>query len=179
MGAGRPQVYDTIEGLNRALRQLPQTALVELRNASVDIAATVADDARGRAVALGGVARYVAPTIKASRDRVPKVRMGGARKLPKTGSWGTRKRLGNRQTVGDVIWGAEFGGGARPETRQFGGYQGFIHNAKINNRQAGVGRFLYPAVRANHKETMERYLRALDDAMELVFTGPFVQGRKG
>jgi hypothetical protein len=153
--ARRTSTYNNIAGLHRALRQLPKEASVKLRDASVDIARMVADDARGRALRVGGVAKYVAPTIKATRDRVPVVKMGGSGKLPST----SRRRLGGRQTVGDVIWGAEFGGQRRPTTQQFMPWRG---------SSTGAGYFLWPAVRANSDDIQERYSQALLDALQAI-----------
>lgn len=103
-----PKTYTFAEakGLNAVLRALPREAQSELRDASKAIAADIASKASAKATALGGVAKYVAPTIRATRDRVPVVRMGGGRRLP---AWPGRPRRGSRQTVGDVMYGAEFG----------------------------------------------------------------------
>jgi hypothetical protein len=141
--------YSSVRGLNRALAKLPKLATVELREASLDIANAVASDARRAAMRVGGVARHVAPTIKASRDRVPAVKMGGSGKLPST----NRSRAGGRQTVGDVIWGAEFGGRGRPTTQQFQPHRGTR------------GYFLWPTVRERSDDTQERYSEALDTAL--------------
>ena len=161
--------FNRVEGLNEMLRRLPPTLAQELRYESFDIAQVIVDDARQRAMAFG-VARYVAPTIKVKRDRVPIVRMGGSGKLPVSGSWGTRSRSGSRQTVGDVIWGAEFGGGARKTTRQFGMYQDFWNGRRRSDgswtrHRSGVGRFLYPAMREHSPYARARYLQALDNAL--------------
>jgi hypothetical protein len=148
-----------VAGLNRALRKLPKEATVKLRTASMDIAADVAGEARDRAVRVGGVAKYVAPTIKGTRDRVPVIRMGGGTaRLPST----NRNRRGNRQTVADVIWGAEYGGNRantgtpKGHTTQFNPWRG-------NKERAGY--FLWPAVRANSDDIQERYSQALLDAL--------------
>jgi hypothetical protein len=147
--AKQTSTYNNVKGLNRALMKLPRLAAAELRDASVEIARTVADDARGRAVRVGGVATYVAPTIKATRDRVPVVKMGSTARLPAT----NRSRSGSRQTVGDVIWGAEFGGRGRPTTQQFQPHRGT------------QGYFLWPAVRDNSDDIQRLYSEALDTAL--------------
>jgi hypothetical protein len=145
--------YNSVKGLNRALAKLPKVAAEQLRTASVDIAADVAREASGRAVRVGGVAKYVAPTIKATR--VPVVKMGGSQKLPSKG----RARTGARQTVGDVIWGAEFGGQRRPTTQQFQPWRG---------SSTGAGYFLWPSIRANSADIQERYSQALLDALRKI-----------
>lgn len=141
-----------VEGLNRALRSLPKAASSKLRDASQVIAGKVATDASGAARSQGGVAGLVAGSIRSGRDRVPLVRMGSAARLP-----GDRK--GQRQTVGDVIWGAEFGGGARPTTRQFKPWRG---------NSTGAGYFLWPTVRGDREFIEQAYgdaiLAAVDEA---------------
>jgi hypothetical protein len=144
--------YNSVAGLARALRQLPAEATQQLRRASLDIAGDVAGDARTQATRVGGVARYVAPTIQGTRDRVPAIRMGSTTQLPST----RRNRSGSRQTVGDVMWGAEYGGGRRVTTRQFKPYRG---------SDTGAGYFLWPTIRADHDQIDTRYSRALLDAL--------------
>lgn len=145
----------TVKGLNRALRSLGPEASRRLRDASVVIGSQVAVDAHGRALKVGGVARLVAPTIKATRDRVPVVREGGTRRLPPR--YG-KARTGKRQTIGDVTMGAEFGGDAF-RARQFLPWRG-------NSETAGY--YLYPAVRAHAPRTQVMYSEALDDALQAI-----------
>lgn len=151
--ARKTTTYNNVKGLNRALARLPKVASAELRGASQAIALFVANDARSAAVRVGGIARHVAPTIVASRDRVPVVKMGSRARLPTSGTSYQRSRNGSRQTVGDVIWGAEFGGGARPTTQQF--------RPHLGTR----GYFLWPTVRAQSDHIHERYSQALLDAL--------------
>jgi len=139
--------YNSIAGLNKALTKLPKEAASELRGASKDIASHVADKAAGRARGMGGPAALVAPSIRATRDRVPVVKMGGSARL----------RPGSAtQTVGNLIWGAEFGGQARPRTMQFLPHKGT------------VGYFLWPTVRDDSDYIQERYSSALLDALNQV-----------
>ena len=138
---------DGIAGLNRALRALPKEASAELRDASQEIAGEVADKARAKASGMGGAAAKVAPTIKARRDRVPVVAMGSKKRIE-------RGRSGDRQTVGDLIWGAEFGGRGRNTTQQFLPHRG------------QDGYFLWPAVR--EADIGERYSEALLDALNKI-----------
>lgn len=141
----RTYTFTQIAGLNRALRALPKDASVELRDSSQVIADKVAAKAADRARLVGGVAVHVAPTIRSRRDRIPKVIMGGGSRLPSGG------------VVGDVIWGAEFGGGRRPSTRQFDPWRG---------SGQGAGYFLWPTVRAEHDAILDEYgdavIRAID-----------------
>lgn len=146
----RTYTYNNVAGLRRALRKLPKEVSASLREASLGIAQDVAGIAAQRARMVGGVAKYVAPTIKAKSDRVPKIVMGGTARLP-------GERGGRNQTVGNVVWGAEFGGGRRPTTRQFSPWRG---------NSTGAGYFLWPTVRDESAEIMDRYGDALMDAVD-------------
>lgn len=148
---GRTHTFKSVKGLNRVLRALPKALRAELRDASAAIATDVAAQAAVRASSVGGVARDVAPTIKARRDGVPKVVMGGTTSLPPRDG---RPRTGPNQTVGNVIWGAEFGSGKH---RQFDPWRG---------SGAGAGYFLWPTVAAMSDEIEERYGDAILDAID-------------
>lgn len=141
--------FRDVDGLYKTLRTLPREASATLRKASVVIAGDVASKAAVRARQTRGVAKYVAPTLKARSDRIPKVAMGGTKRLP--------GRRGEHQTVGDVMWGAEFGGQRRRTTQQFAPWRG-------NGEDAGY--FLWPTIRAEYDTVIERYGEALKDAVD-------------
>lgn len=143
--------FNNVAGLNKALRQLPKEASAQLRDASLDIAEDVARKASTRARMVGGVLAYVAPTIKARRDRVPKIVMGGTTRLPPRNGVA---RQGAKQTVGNVVWGGEFGS---DRFRQFSPWRG---------SDTGAGYALWPTIRAESDATMERYCDALIKAVD-------------
>jgi hypothetical protein len=153
MAAKMTNYGSNIAGLNRALRKLPKTAKAELTESSREIAEGVAEDARGRAQALvsrvGGW-KYLGPTIKAEKSSKPGIKIGGSRRLKGRGKWPSA----GQQTVGNLLWGLEFGGGARPTTRQFLPHLG----------QEGYA--LWPAVREHEERTMELYSEGLLRALE-------------
>ncbi len=128
--------YDSVKGVNRALSRVPDRALSEVEQAQADAAARIAQEAAGRARATGGAATLVAGHIRAAG---PSVVMDGAGQI----------RPGPRQTIGDVMWGAEFGG-SQP---QFNAYR------------AG-GYFLWPTMRERLDGDMEAYGDALGDALD-------------
>jgi len=144
--------YTTVKGLNRALARLPKEASAELRTAAKAIASEIAQEATARAKTVGGVAKFV--TVRAYRDRVPTIRMGSTAKLPTSGEGWTHSRDGARQTIGDVIWGAEFGGQARDVTQQFMPHLG------------RTGYFMWPTVRDRSDWMQDRYSEALLKALE-------------
>ncbi len=146
--------YTSIRGLNRALRKLPKETTARLRDAAQEIAQDIAVKAQSRAKAEGGIAALVAPTIRAGRDRVPLVRMGSSARLPETGSDWEHGRDGDRQTIGDVMWGAEFGA---IRWTQFKPWRG---------NDTGAGYFLWPTVRGESDAIGERYSEALNEALQ-------------
>jgi hypothetical protein len=144
----RATSYATVEGLSAALRSLGPEASKRLRDASQAIASDMADEARTRAAGVGGAYSLVGPTIRGTRDRVPALAVGGSRRIP--------GRSGDRQTVGDLLWGAEFGGQGRPTTQQFRPHLGT------------VGYAFWPAVRAESDDAMEAWSAALADALDAI-----------
>ena len=133
----RVTVYNTVDGLNAALRRLPADVTRKLRDASVGIASNVATKAGSRARSVGGVAVLVAPSIKATRDRVPVIKMGGS---------------GKNQTIGNVIWGAEFGSSRFPQFQP----------------PTKPGYFLWATVADESGEIMDAYGDALGDALDAI-----------
>lgn len=150
---GKTTTYKTVAGLNRTLRKLPKEASRELRAESKAIARKVATAAASRARTQPGVAKYVAPTIKARSDRVPVVVMGGSTRLP--GHTGQNQ---THQTVGDVWAGAEFG------SRRYTQFQPWTGNQHVGK----PGYFLYNTIRENETEIMGDYSDALYRAMKKV-----------
>lgn len=139
---------DSIAGLNRALRGLQGEAKAELTATSQQIAGDVAAGAQGLAASVGRGWKYLGPTIRAEKSSKPGVKLGGSRRLP--------GRKGANQTVGDLLWGTEFGGRARPTTMQFLPHLGT------------TGYALWPTVRAMSDETGRRYSEALLAALEAI-----------
>jgi hypothetical protein len=133
----RSRVY-TVEGAQRALRKLPKELQTEMRKASQEIAQDIATRAASAARQQGGVARHVAPSIKAKRDRYPVVVLGGTQRL------------------GGPALGAEFGGGARPRTRQFQPHRGTR------------GYFMFPTVRDRSDEALKSWLDALQKSLDAI-----------
>ena len=154
--------YYSVAGLNKSIRRLPKEAKAKLRDGAERIAKKVAADAQARARSQGGIAAIVAPTIRSGRDTVPVVKMGDSTRLPTSGSDWQRNRTGKRQTIGDVIWGAEFGGGRRPTTTQFLPWRG---------SGTGAGYFLWPTVRGDRQFISDAYEESMADAEAAALKG--------
>lgn len=129
-----------IEGLKRFLRllnSLPKDMQNEVRDASQNIASTMVSSAKNAAHT--PLQTLAASTLQAKRDRVPVVTAKGT----------VRKGV----KAQDIFFGAEFGGGKRPTTRQF-----LPHRGKR-------GYFLYPTIRANSQRIWDEWTGTVDDVM--------------
>lgn len=153
--------FNEISGLYRFLSGLSSEASKTLRQEAREIANDIATVAASTAKSQGGLAALVAPTLSGKTDRIPTVRMGGSKKLPAEGTGWKHGRKGPNQTIGDVIWGAEFGGArgtqSNRRTTQFRPWLG-------NGDTAGY--FLYPTVREMSDEMQERYGEAVVRAID-------------
>ena len=136
-----------VEGLDQTLRafnRYGREANQELRKAAgveadrLVAALTLAGQGQSKQAAL------TAPSVKRRSDRVPVIVAGGNRRLTRTSGKG-------RATAGDVFFGAEFGGGRRPSTRQFPPWVG------------RRGYWFWPTVRAGLPDLRRRYIAVLDD----------------
>lgn len=136
--------------VQRVLRKLPKHVTKELRDASVVISDKVSGKARSRGSNMPGIAPVAAKSIRSRRDRVPTIAMGGSTKLPAHSSGAAR--TGKRQTVGDIIWGSEFG------SRRF---TQFAPPVK-------PGYFLFATVKDESDEIQDEYSDALLDALNKV-----------
>lgn len=136
-----------VEGLNETLkafnaygrdanRELRQAAAVEADRLVAAI--ILAGEARGKQAAL------TTGSVKRRSDRVPVIVAGGTRRVTRTSGKG-------KATAGDVFFGAEFGGGRRPTTRQFPPWAG------------RRGYWFWPTVRAGLPELRRRYIKTLDE----------------
>jgi hypothetical protein len=128
-----------LRDLQRELRAADKAFPKELRAANKDAAEIVADATRASFASRGGVAPKVAASVKAlAQQRSASVKIGGAR-FP-------------------YALGSEFGGGARPRTRQFprfkkGGYS------------------LFPAIKDNREKVVDAYADAIDKLTRRAFPG--------
>lgn len=154
--------YVGVAGLRRSLGKLPKLATVELRDAATDLASDVATQAALAMRQVGGVLGFVADTVRATRDRVPVVRMGGTTKLPATGNGWEHARRGIAGQVGSVVWGGEFGGGGRPRTERGGSTLQF---SPWRGNGEGAGYALWPTVRRMSGTIHDEYDAALGRAL--------------
>jgi hypothetical protein len=131
---------ETLRAFNRygkeANRELRQAAGVEADRMVADL--LIAGEAAGKQAAM------TAGSVKRRSDRVPVIVAGGSRRLKRTTGKG-------KATAGDVFFGAEFGGGRRPSTRQFPPWVG------------RRGYWFWPTIRRHLPDLRRRYIAVLDD----------------
>lgn len=148
-----------IEGLTEFLRKAAKADdrfNTEIRKASVQVAELLVVAAKFEAgtVSRSRQASEVMKGMRAKSDRVPTVRLSEKQGFVSQ-SRPNRKRK-RKVTRGDVFFGAEFGGGARPETRQFLRHRG------------RSGYFFWPTVRKKKNEIATEYLNAIDKVLNFL-----------
>jgi hypothetical protein len=166
------EVSFTAPGLFEFLREASQAFPdfnKEMRKASEEIAQVVVDKAKLNAAAQPkhgkprpgssgrSQAQAVVDGLRARRDRIPTIKLDSKRGFV-SASRPNRKRK-TKVTMGNVFYGAEFGGGRRPTTRQFLRHRG---------RQ---GYFFWQAVRDNKSYIVKEYSDAIDRVLKELAAG--------
>lgn len=138
-----------IEGARETLaafRRLPKEASAELRDRALKLSELLASTASRAARGDSPQAAAVASTIKARRDRVPSVQVGGA------------KRVGSRRTPAfKILFGAEFG--ASPSLPQFRPHRG------------REGYWFFPSVEAEQGRISREWNKAADEVVRKFTAG--------
>jgi hypothetical protein len=122
----------------------------EMRKASREVAANLVIKAKAEAatVTRSRQATQVMRGMKARSDRIPTVSL--SHKSPFISKSNPNKNRKRPVTRGDVFFGAEFGGGATPRTKQFLRHRG------------RSGYFFWPTVRKEKENIAKEYLAAID-----------------
>jgi len=134
-----------IEGLDQTLRafnKYGKDANRELRQAAGDHVDRIIEMLNTAAANAGKGAALSAGSVKRKSDRVPALTAGGSRKV---------KSSTGKVTAGDVFFGFEFGGGARPTTQQFPPWLG------------RTGYWFWPLLRREMPALRRAYLKTLDE----------------
>lgn len=145
-----------IEGLTDFLRDMAKfddRFNTEMRKASVQVAEllVVAAKMEASTVTRNRQAVEVMKGMRAQSDRIPTIKLSDKSGFVSK-SRPNRKRK-RKVTRGDVFFGAEFGGGAKPSTRQFLRHRG------------RSGYFFWPTVRKKKGEIATAYLNAIDKVL--------------
>ena len=151
-------VKDLFETLRKFSKASPQFNR-EMRK----VAYTIAKDLQGSVrVEAGTVSRsrqaiQVAKGLRAKNDRIPTISLRGNEQFISK----SRPNKNRRKPVlrSDVFFGAEFGGGATPKTKQFLRHRG----------QSGY--FFWPTVRKRKNEIAKEYLEGIDRVVKQLGIG--------
>ena len=139
------KVQVKVEGLNETLREFNKygkDANRELRQAAGAHVDRIIGMLNTAAANAGKGAALSAGSVKRKSDRVPALTAGGSRKV---------KSSTGKVAAGDVFFGYEFGGGARPTTQQFPPWLG------------RTGYWFWPLLRREMPALRRAYLATLDE----------------
>ena len=142
--------------LYTAFKTMPKEAQDMLRAETQKLVGTLADEMKRKAASAPNPAQamLLARSIKANKDRVPSITIGGGRKVPVK----RKKTPGSPQpTQSDFLWGAEFGvkdGG--PGTFKQGGRKFAHYSGRMGRGSRGY--FIFPTLRKNQERIRQEYL---------------------
>jgi hypothetical protein len=173
--ANYKELYDTLRDLGK---QSPLFTK-ELRKASEEIAQHIVDKAKVNAAGQPkhgptvrgssgrSQAQIVVNALRARRDRIPTIKLDGTKLYPSKSRSNAKRTKGKafgpgmtrKVTMGDVWFGAEFGGRGSKKTQQFLRHRG---------RQ---GYFFWQAVRDSKSFIIKEYVQAIDDIGDMLGIG--------
>jgi hypothetical protein len=151
-----------VKDLFETLRKF-QKASPEFNKEMRKVAYTIARDIEAKVrIEAGSVSRasqaiQVAKGLRASNERIPTIKLRDKEAFVSKSRPNSKRRI--KVTRGDVFFGAEFGGGARPSTRQFLRHRG----------QSGY--FFWPTVRKRKNEIAKEYLEGIDRVVKQLGIG--------
>ena len=146
-------VKDLFETLRKFSKASPQFNK-EMRKVAYTIAKDLESKVKLEAttVSRASQAIQVAKGLRASNDRIPTIKLRGKESFVSKSRPNSKRKT--KVTRADVFFGAEFGGGARPTTKQFLRHRG----------QSGY--FFWPTVRKRKNEIAKEYLEGIDKVVK-------------
>lgn len=168
-----PSVNPQAAGLGDFLRdigKLPNAFGRELRAGSIRVAKHVVE--RSKANARTTAEREVAKALLAKSDRVPTIRVSGARMFKSSSRPNAHRSAKAKAKAIDVWFGTEFGGGkygaGNPKPRKTyrdGSTIGGGYTTQFRPHLGRTGYFFYPTVRNESKNIDKMYADAVDVAL--------------
>lgn len=142
-------VKDLFETLRKFSKASPQFNK-EMRKVAYTIARDIEAKVRIEAASVSRASQaiQVAKGLRASNDRIPTIKLRGKESFVSKSRPNSKRKT--KVTRADVFFGAEFGGGARPTTKQFLRHRG----------QSGY--FFWPTVRKRKNAIAKEYLDGMD-----------------
>lgn len=163
------EVAFVADGLMKFLREAAQASPEfnkEMRNAAKDVADLIVQKAKieaqaqpphGRNPGSRSQAAAVVEGLRARHDRVPVIKLDHKRGFVSRSRPNRRRKV--KVTMGQVFFGAEFGGGRRPTTRQFLRHRG------------RSGYFFWITVRQNKDFIITEYFNAVERVLKKLGIG--------
>jgi hypothetical protein len=147
------------EMLFRAFKIMPKDMQDILRVETQKMVGVLAEEMKAKAASAPNPAQamLLARSIKANKDRVPSITIGGGRKIPVK----RKKTAGSPQPMqSDFLFGAEFGvrdggkGSFKQGGRKFAHYSG-------RYKGGSRGYFIFPTLRRNQEKIRTKYLETV------------------
>ena len=155
----RPDLKD-YRGLLKAINVMDKEAQFELKNEVASISAWTASSIKQSAYTQSPMPRQaaiVAETVRAARDRVPSVYVGGSKGKASGGA-----------NAGQLLFGNEFGG----DRNAFGNSSAFPNGgyrfpARTSREGRGnIGYWIFPTLKAMQPEIKKRWFAAVNKVMD-------------
>ena len=142
----------TVEGLNGTLKAL--RGIDKEANNAIKIEVQKIADMMGREIAAAGRARskrdaFVADTVRGTKDRLPIVKVGAARRMPVS-------RTGQGPRASDLMFGMEFGANQQGPN----GWRFPERTAPLNGGNAGY--WIFPTARRQQRRVLDMWAAALE-----------------
>jgi hypothetical protein len=145
-----------IRALFKVLNEMDKESKTELKEKVKGIAGWVADDIKRAAATapMSAQAMRVAQTVRANKDRVPSVTIGGS-----------RVKFSGGAVSGDVLYGSEFGADPTSQSGKFpNGGRRFPYRSPQRG-QGSEGYWIYPTLRANQPRITREWHEAVDEVL--------------
>lgn len=154
-----------IRSLLKVLNEMDAESKTELKEKVKGISTWVANDIK-RAAAhapMAAQAMQVAETVRANKDRVPSVTIGGSRKAKVS----RKKTPGNpAPSVGELLYGSEFGADPTSQSGRFpNGGRRFPYRSPQQG-QGSQGYWIYPTLRASQPRIVREWHGAIDEVLK-------------
>lgn len=122
------------DALLRRFRELPKEASAELRESALTLSDLLAQRVAAAGQAEGRQAAKLAATVKAKRDRIPSIQIGGTRKLFKG------RKDGKAREAFRALFGSEFGSNRGHGFKPHRGRKGYWIHPTIEANQSAIAR---------------------------------------
>ena len=145
-----------IRALLKTLNEMDKESKTELKNKVKGIATWVAEDIKRAAnnAPMQAQAMKVAQTVRANKDRVPSVTIGGS-----------RVKFSGGALSGDVLFGSEFGADPTSVNGQFpNGGRRFPYRSPERG-QGNEGYWIYPTLRSKQPRITREWHQAVDNVL--------------